>query len=394
MRRFSPSLLTAPLILGCFALTGIAIPAAHAASDPWKPMDAPKTATPREIQLGDEATKEFEGSPKVIIWKPDTPEHKAIIDKLNGMAQELGKVSARPGINYQVKVVQDTTVNSFTLPDGHIYVYTGLLDALGSDDEIAAVLAHEIGHNVRMHALRGLAKQRKLSYANLAAMLAMLAGGSNGANVGMFSQYMLVSVMNGYSIEYEKEADAAGLQELAKSHYNPSAMVTVMQRFEAQEALSPEVNLGIYQDHPSSPERVQAALDGLKRLGVPYTPREVTGSAQAQATVANGRAQVKMGNLVLIELAADGASATDAKTRSETAAAQINSLIRNNLMQTELTAQSDDKGALLIARGQIIARCTPRDAALQSLTPQATVQKWLGAFRAMFWNEQLSGKFG
>ena len=392
MRRFS-TVFVAPLFLGGLALVGMTAPLAHAAPDPWKPMDAPKSATPREVQLGDEAAKEFEGSARITLWKDDTPEHKAMIEKLNGMAQELGKVSARPGIKYQVKVVDDTTINAFTLPDGRIYIYRGLIEALGSDDELAAVIAHEIGHNARMHALRGMAKQRKLSYANLAAMLAMLAGGA-GANAGAFSQYLLVGIMNGYSIEYEKEADVAGMQELVKTRYNPSAMVTVMQRFASQEARGPQVEMGIFQDHPSSPERVQAAMDGLKRLGIAYTPRDVKGSIQAQATVTDGRAQVKMGSLVLIELAADGNTAADAKTRSETAAASINDLIRGNLMLTDLSTQTDDKGTLLTAKGQIIARCTPRDAALHNLTPQATVQKWMGAFQTMFWREQLSGKMG
>lgn len=352
------------------------------------PKNIPPGATPREIELGDKTSEQLEKDPKIKLLDPkSSPEAKALLDKLNGMAKELGKASARPDIVYTVKVIEDKDINAFTLPNGKIYMFRGLLDYTSSDDEIAGVIAHEIGHNAQMHALRGSAKAKKLSWVSLAAMAAVLAGGGqNAADLMQFSQYALIGVMNSYGVEYEKEADTAGLEEIKATQYNPSAMVTFMRRLELQEKRRPEVKLGIFQTHPPSEERAAALLAQMKTDGLAFTPRDVEGGQIAKIETKDDRFSVKITDLVILEFA----KTPGAEARAQQAAKTINSLLRDNLKAHELSANS--KGALM-ARGFTIATATPADAKLQNLSVEKCAQEWNENFRRLFWREQLNGKF-
>ena len=363
-----------------------------------KPIVAPPGSTPAEIEMGKKSVESLEKDPRFKLVKPDKDAATiALYAKLNGMVETLGKVSARPLIKYSVKVMDDAEPNAFTLPAGHIYISTGLIDLAGNDDEIAAVLAHEIGHNARMHVERSQQKNKPLQWIGLAAMAAMVAGGKNGANIASAAPYILTGISNSYSIEFEKEADQCAIDEMQRTQYNPSAMVTMMQRLGAAEERRPHVDMGIYQDHPESPERVQAALDALQRAGIAYAPRNVSGGTQARAladTTQSDLINVKYGDLVLMKLAPPSASPAEMaanKTRAETVATRVNALLKDNLKAHEIAAYSSDGNAVLAVRGQELMRVSPADAALAKLTPLALAQQWKNNFSRIFWREAMNG---
>jgi beta-barrel assembly-enhancing protease len=378
-------------VFGCLLLGGVAFEG-NALAAPLDPAHPPREATASEIKDGDAAAAEFEKANAAKLLDPkSSPEAKALIDKLNAMAKKLGAISGRPGINYVVKVVENPDINAFTLPNGKIYVYRGLLNYAASDDEIAGVMAHEIGHNTRLHALRGQSKAKKLNWAALAMMAAMLAGGTSGANVAQFSQYMLLGVMNGYGVGYEKEADAEGIELMEKAGYNPSGMVTFMQRLNLQEKRAPEVKLGIFQTHPPSEERAEAALAQLKREGIPFTPREVMSDEGVAAKETADRWTISMGTVTLFELAKGGAaSAKKDAERAQTLKTRVDSLLRSGVKAYEMSASPDGK---LIARGQVVAQVTAADAALAKETPDKLAKSWLAGFQRLFWREQINGKW-
>jgi predicted Zn-dependent protease len=356
--------------------------------------EIPPAATKREEEMGDKATERLEKDPKIKIVDPKKDkETEALYAKLNAMAERIGKASARPLINYKVKIIEDDQVNAFTLPNGNLYFYTGLLKLLNSDDEIAAVMAHEIGHNACMHVLRGDKKSKTASLIGLATILAALAGGSNGANVAAFSQYALLGVMNGYSLEYEKEADAAGVTEMIAAGYNPSAMATVMQRFATEERRRPQIELGIFEDHPPSLERVAAIEKQIHDAGLPFTPRDVSGAPEAVAVADKDRILVKYKDMVLMEFAAANAQDKAALARAGAAAKALNELMRDNLQLYQIHVAEKHDGATTFAeltgQGTLIARVLPADAKLQNLSPLACAQKWRDSLRPIFWRETL-----
>ena len=75
--------------------------------------------------------------------------------------------------------------------------------------------------------------------------------------------------------------------------YNPSAMATVMRRFEVEENRRPKVDHGIYETHPGGAARVEAIAQQIRAAGLPFNPRDVTGAPQAIAVDGKDRVQVK-----------------------------------------------------------------------------------------------------
>ncbi len=351
----------------------------------------PPGATRREIEMGDKAQSELEKSPGLkLLDARSGPTARALLDKLNEMVHELGSHSARPEIAYEVKVIDDSDLNAFTLPNGKIYVYRGLLDFAASDDEIAGVLSHEIGHNARMHALRGAAKSKKLSWVGLAAMAAMLAG-RDGANVGQFSQYLLAGIMSGYSVSYEKEADAAAIEQMKATRWNPSALVSFMERLEQSEKSRPEFEPGIFRTHPPSQERATAAIAQIKADGLTYAPRDVQGARRAQALASADRVRVLFGNDVLLELAATPQTLPSVQARAQSIASRVDALLKDNLKLHEITVAGDARGATVLARGLPLAQISPADAALQKMSPLDAAAHARDNFRKLFWRETIHG---
>ena len=355
----------------------------------------PRGATATEIKQGDEAAAELEKDKKIKFLDPkSSPAAKITLDKLNAVAKKLGAASPRPDVPYVVRVIEDKDINAFTLPGGRIYMYRGLLDFAASDDEIAGILAHEIGHNTRLHALRGAKLNKKFGWVNLLALAGIIAGASgnntrgnqnNGANIAQFSQYLLVGIMNGYGVGFEKEADKAAIPMMEKAGYNPSALVTFMERLELRNQRMPQVNLGIFQTHPPSKERALAARDEIESEGIEFAPREVSGAIQAVASEKDGRWQVALGEVTLLELA----PAPDAKTRAQSAATRTNALLRDDLKAWEMSADNEK----LVARGQTLASASSADAKLFKLSTDKVAQGWLTNYQRLFWREQLNGKF-
>ena len=358
-----------------------------ARADRLDPDHPPLGVLPSETKMGDAAVKEFESDKSTKLLDLGIPANRALQDKLTGMVKIIGAASPRPQIAYTVKIVDSSDINAFTLPSGHVYVFKGLLDFVASDDELAGVLSHELGHNARLHALRGEKKSKKMSWMGLAAMAAMIAGGQNGANVGAFSQFALIGAMNGYGVGLEKEADASAVETMHRAGYNPSALVTFMQRLQVEENHHPDVKLGIFATHPPSDERADAVLAQMKRDGLAFTPREVSGGAQFVLAEKPDRYTVSMGSLTLLEFAKVG----DGRARAQLATTRLSELWKSDLKVYELDVAPD---GTLTARGQSLATPTANDARLIGQTPLATAQRWKSNFQRLFWRLQLNGKAG
>ena len=167
-------------------------------------------------------------------------------------------------IPYEIRIVKTEALNAFCLPGGFIFFTSGILDLLKTDSEIAAVMAHEMTHADRSHGLKMAAKSQAVSLAALAVML--LSGGA--AAPAVLAQVAQVTITNSYTMEFEKEADSNGLDVLIAAGYHPGGMVTLLEKFMNEELKQPIRDYGIYMDHPESKERLQAALDKLRKRNI------------------------------------------------------------------------------------------------------------------------------
>ncbi len=188
----------------------------------------------------------------------------AIVSKLEMIAAKLEPYMSRR-IDWQIKLVKTEAVNAFCLPGGVIFFTTGIVDALKTDSELAAVMAHEMIHADRKHSLRMAAQSQKVTIGALAAML--LSGGAAAPIV--LAQVAQVAITSSYTMELEAEADKFGLEALIQSGYSPTGMITLFEHFMAEEYKQPIVEYGIYMNHPDTPKRLAAAVKTLHDRKIP-----------------------------------------------------------------------------------------------------------------------------
>lgn len=211
----------------------------------------------KEIEIGRRAMKQIEEQ-----WNLSSD--PAVISKLEMIAQRLEPFMSRR-IKWEVRLVKTEIMNAFCLPGGFIFFTTGIVDALNTDSELAAVMAHEMIHADRKHSLRMAAESSKVTLGALAVMV--LSGGAAAPII--LAQVAHVAMTSAYTMELEAEADRLGLDALIKSGYSPTGMITLFERFMAEEYKKPIVDYGVYMNHPDTPKRLSMAVKKLHEMNIP-----------------------------------------------------------------------------------------------------------------------------
>jgi predicted Zn-dependent protease len=161
---------------------------------------------------------------------------------------------------WQFRVVRDPLANAFALPNGSIYVTTGLVSKLENEDQMAGVLAHEMTHVTDRHAYLAFRDYRKkATIASIASYAASVAPGGTtwGAAISLAGNMVPVVMMasiNGYSRELEREADMYAFNKMVEGNYDPNELVNTFRLLETNE----EVNVSriFYNDHPKLDDRI------------------------------------------------------------------------------------------------------------------------------------------
>lgn len=169
---------------------------------------------------------------------------------LTGMISRLAESSplAR-GQRFHVMVAQDAMVNAFTLPGGRIVIMEGLLKQANSADEVAGVLAHEMGHVIARHAVERMIWRQAVDFA-----LSLLLGSGSGVNM---AQWL---VNQSHNRDAEREADRLGVALLTQAGISTEGFAAFFERQAASAPKIPGAGLfGYLSSHPPDPERKAAA---------------------------------------------------------------------------------------------------------------------------------------
>jgi predicted Zn-dependent protease len=182
--------------------------------------------------------------------------------KSNGLEAEIRNFS------WEFHLVQSADVNAFCMPGGKIVVYEGIMNFISSDDELGAVLGHEVAHAVAKHSNERMSQQLMTQY-GAAVLGAAVSGKSQAvqsvANTvyGLGAQY---GVMLPYSRKHEYEADHMGLIFMAIAGYNPQSAIAFWQKMaQGKTGGTPE----IMSTHPSDVNRI-AELQGYLPEAMKY----------------------------------------------------------------------------------------------------------------------------
>lgn len=262
--------------------------------------------------------------------------------------------------NYSFKVIEDKIPNAFSLPGGYIYVQTGLLKLIESDDELAGVLAHEISHAKFRHVAQLQRDANKMQMVQLPLLLAAILSGSAAAGAVIEGSQMAgTALQNGWSVKAEEAADYGGIQLMVKSQYNPTAMLTLMEHLELLELSEPQYysDLGIFRTHPPSKERADSMTKYLRQYGIPIQRSKVSTSFRAVVNPDDkipNAVDVAFAGQTLFTFAGD-----DALTRADAATAKLNDFLDSVPQMYEVTA---GKNADVLGRSEPLVRFTPADA--------------------------------
>lgn len=187
------------------------------------------------------------------------------LDRVERLGQRVARTSARPSLLYKFHVIESREINGFALPGGHIYITTGLLK-LANDNELASVLAHEVGHIAARHSLKTL--KRRQEYNAFAKSVGELTGlaGDIGRDLGVtITQMLNEGVLTIHSRDEEREADYLGVRGMAKAGFDPQGMVTMFQKLQRVQGQTPEL-LSWFSDHPGVQERIDNTRYEIARI--------------------------------------------------------------------------------------------------------------------------------
>jgi predicted Zn-dependent protease len=217
------------------------------------PLGAGGTATQREkdeVQLwqtADQLEQRIDNSGR----RYNNPELDAY---LTAVAQKLLPPDAQvPGAGPRVKVIQNPLLNAFALPNGAIYVHTGILARIDNEAQLSALLGHELTHFTHRHAL----KQRRSAQNEITwvRIFQVMLPGMEGVTGPLGSLWTLAST-SGYSRELETEADEQGLRAMVTAGYDPKQAPVVFELL-LQDSGEKEVKeLFFFGSHPRLEERI------------------------------------------------------------------------------------------------------------------------------------------
>lgn len=186
--------------------------------------------------------------------------------RVDRIGQRCAKASLRPGMMYKFHVVESKEINGFSLPGGHIYVTTALL-RLANDNELASVLAHEVGHVVARHSLKTL--RQKQQYNEIAKSIGDVTGvaGDIGRDLGIaLGQIVGEGLLTYHTRDEEREADFLGVRGMARAGFDPQAMITMFQKLERIERQDPNLLGSLFSDHPDVQERISNTQFEIGRM--------------------------------------------------------------------------------------------------------------------------------
>lgn len=217
-------------------------------------------------QINSAAVSAYKQTLQAASQKGALNQNPAQVQRVRAITQRLIPATAAfrqdaPGWKWEANVLSSPQVNAWVMPGGKVAVYTGLLDKLRpTDDELAAIIGHEIAHALREHGRERASQQMGQGIAVGVIGAALGLGGVGQDLVGMVAD---VTFGLPYSRSFEREADRIGVELAARAGYDPRAAVTLWQKMAQVGGGGPPEFLST---HPSDESRIQDLQEYAQRV--------------------------------------------------------------------------------------------------------------------------------
>jgi predicted Zn-dependent protease len=195
-------------------------------------------------------------------------EDPVVSEYVDHIAHRLVDTLGPQQFEYHFYVVQHPALNAFAVPGGYVFVFSGLLARVANDDELAGVLAHEIGHVAGHHIVR---QQEQGQVWNVAALLGALLTAVNPV-LGAGAIAAAQTAQLRYSREFEQEADYLGLGYATEAGFDPRALGTFFKQLLVEQRLNPAGVPAYMLSHPLTEDRVAHVETAIKTQNL-KTPR-------------------------------------------------------------------------------------------------------------------------
>lgn len=210
-----------------------------------------------DIALGKQTRDQIAADPTTypVLDETKYPAAYAHIRRMRDAILNSGAVKYNSEFDWEIKIIHDdNTLNAFCAPGGYIYIYTGIIKYLDSEEQLAGVLGHEMGHADRRHSTRQLSKSQTLQTITDVIL---------GEDKGLLTEVASGLINLKYSRDHEKEADECSVVYLCPTSYKADGAASFFEKIEAEGGSSTPAFLST---HPSPDKRVEA----IKEHAVKY----------------------------------------------------------------------------------------------------------------------------
>ncbi len=243
-----------------FVLTlGMALFIASSGCKPGKGLGLNFFSVDDDMKLGLQVSQQIEGDPKQFPILAESANRDAykMVKRITNNILRTGKVKYANKFAWEVKIIDDDkTLNAFATPGGYIYVYSGLIKYLDSEDQLAGVMGHEIAHAALRHSTRQMSKVYGIQV--------MLSIATGKADPGLIEQIALGMVNLKFSRGHETESDHGSVEYLCGTQYDAAGAAGFFKKIQSEGgARQPE----FLSTHPSPKRRVENIEEDAKKRG-------------------------------------------------------------------------------------------------------------------------------
>lgn len=214
-----------------------------------------------EQQLGEELRREVHAQLRFM-------NDRVVNAYVSEIGREIVAAAGPQPFAYTFYVVEDEELNAFAMPAGDVYIHTGILLEVRNVSELAGVIGHEVGHVALRHIAENYNKQRSAGLLQSALVVAggMLAGQGGAAAANLLGGLGALTVINSFTREAEREADAFAVEVLPRAGYDPIGTVTFFETLRREGGARPPEFLS---SHPAPESRIEAGRAQVARAELP-----------------------------------------------------------------------------------------------------------------------------
>lgn len=214
------------------------------------------TATGRQetLMYGDDKENAMGASIALQVEKEMKLDNRVDInERVERVFNKIVAVCDRKDLVFTVRVIDEDELNAFSLPGGYVFINRGLIEKMDNDDQLAAVLGHEVGHITAKHSL----KRIQGAYGATVLELASAASGNGALAAGI--SLTANSLLFKNSREDEFQSDRLGVKYMRLAGYNPLEMKKMLGKLLADQMKGPTRPLNYWRTHPYIPARMSQA---------------------------------------------------------------------------------------------------------------------------------------